>query len=373
LSDKPFKVAYLLGSLERGGTETLLLDCFLNAHEAGFSFIGIHRKDGDLLNSFMETGVPFYRVGFKHRFDISYYLRLRKMLIRHSVTIAHAQQPLDALLAWIATLGTGIRIILTIHGYDFAKGILPKTINRFILHRTSLNIFVSNAQMNYYIKKYNFLDLPRQRVVYNGISFEKFDKPSSHSIRVELGIRNGILLLCSVGNFSPVRDQMTICRFLAILSKKTVGFIMIFAGTKTNQDPHLYDDCIDFCSKEGLADKVLFLGIRSDVPDILAQSDGFIYASDHDTFGIAVIEAIASGIPVFVNDWKVMKEITEDGKYATLYKTKDENDLLKHFLHFLENRGSYQKNAENASSWVRDTFSIWEHFIALKEAYSSLI
>jgi glycosyltransferase involved in cell wall biosynthesis len=373
LSDKPIKVAYLLGSLERGGTETLLLDCFRVAHEAGFPFIGIHRKDGTLLKSFMETGVPFYSVSFSSRLDIGYIFRLRKLLINQGITIAHAQQSLDALLAWIATRGTGIRIVLTTHSYDFEETSLAKTINWFIFRQTSLNVFVSNTQMNYYVEKFNLHNPSRRKVVYNGISFERFDKHSSNSIRHELGIKNDILLLCSVGNFVPVRDQMTICRFLALLIKKTFDFRMIFAGSRTIQDPHLYDDCVDFCQKEGLADKVLFLGSRSDVPAILVQSDAFIYASDHDTFGIAVIEAIASGIPVFVNDWEVMKEVTDNGRCATIYKTKDEKDLLKLFINFLEYRGSYQERAENAASWVRNTFSINKHFIALKEIYSSLI
>lgn len=373
LSDRPLKVAYLLGSLDRGGIENLLLDCFRNAHQAGFSFIGIHRKDGNLLKSFMETGIPFYRIRFRNRFDTGYFFRLRKILINQCITIVHAHQPLDALLAFFVVLGTGIKVVYTVHGYDIEEGLFPKIIYRFIMPRIALNIFVSNAQMNYYLKKYRLNNLSRQKVVYNGISFEKFDKASSSSLRTEFEITNKRLLLCSIGNFVWGKDQMTICRFLSLLLKKNIDFRMIFAGTRTIQSPQLYDDCVDFCRKNGLTDKVLFVGSRSDVPDILAQSDAFIYSSDHDTFGIAVIEAIAAGIPVFVNDWEVMKEITEGGKCVTLYKSKDEHDLLRLFLHFLEDHESYQKQAENASLWVRDTFSIGKHLIALNEAYCNLI
>jgi glycosyltransferase involved in cell wall biosynthesis len=371
--NKPLKVAYLLGSLNRGGTENLLLDCFRNADEAKFNFIGIHRKDGILLTSFLQTGVPFYRVSFSNRFDLGYFFRLRKILISQSITIVHAQQPVDALLAFIATRGTGIRVVLTMHGYDFDERIFPKLINRFILHRTALNIYVSKTQMNYYFKKYSLHNLSSQKVVYNGVSFEKFDKTSTGSIREELRITNDTLLLCSIGNFVHVRDQMTICRFLALLIKKTSDFRMIFAGARDIQNPHLYDSCVSFCHKEGLSEHVSFPGSRSDVPDILKQSDVFIYSSDHDTFGIAVIEAIAAGIPVFVNDWDVMKEITEDGKYVTLYKTKNEQHLLELFLHYLENREYYQKLAKDSASWARDTFSVKKHLVSLNDAYCNLI
>ena len=98
----------------------------------------------------------------------------------------------------------------------------------------------------------------------------------------------------------------------------------------------MYDECVTYCQQNSLLDKVSFLGSRDDVPTILQQLDAFVYATDHDTFGIGVVEAMAVGIPVFVNDWEVMTEITDNGKFATLYKSKDEKDLLRHFLLFLQ-------------------------------------
>ena len=115
------------------------------------------------------------------------------------------------------------------------------------------------------------------------------------------------------------------------------------------------------------------MGARSDVPDILTQLDAFIYATDHDTFGIAVIEAMASSVPVFVNDWEVMLEITEGGNYAHLYNTKDPEDLLSKFLPFTANPDLYKQKAEEAARWVRETYSIERHLNQLKETYKRII
>jgi L-malate glycosyltransferase len=378
------KIAYLLGSLNRGGTETLLLDVFRNATANQLDAIAIYRKSGVLEPDFIKSPMPHYKLPFQKNI-FSYFFRLRKILQDQNVKCVHAQQPLDALLAWIATPGLGIKIILTLHGYDLQESRLDNMILSFILKRTYANIYVSNAQREYYQKKYR-LDENQQRVVYNGISFEKFDgakSASTHSmtashtmskedlLRDELKLTPDTMLFGTVGNFLPGRDQLTICKFLKLLKKEDISFHFVFVGKRVENSSDLYDDCVKYCRQNNLLENVSFLGSREDVPDILSQLDAFVYATDHDTFGIGVVEAMAVGIPVFVNDWMVMSEITDNGKYATLYKTKDDQDLLRHFLLFLQDKTDFLTKAANASSFVRQKYSIEKHIDNLMKIYNN--
>lgn len=378
------KIAYLLGSLNRGGTETLLLDVCRNAAANQLDAIAIYRKSGVLEPDFINSNVQLYKLPFQKNV-FNYFFRLRRLLINHGIKQVHAQQPLDALLAWVTTLGLDIKIVLTLHGYDFQESRLGKMILSFILKRTDTNIYVSNTQREYYKKKYR-LDENKQRVVYNGISFNKFDEAksaSTHSmtlshimskedmLRDELKLPTDTMLFGTVGNFNNVRDQLTICRFLNFLKKEGVSFHFVFVGKKVDNSADLYDGCVNYCRQNNLLENVSFLGSRDDVPDILSQLDAFVYATDHDTFGIGVVEAMAVGIPVFVNDWQVMSEITDSGKYATLYKTKDEQDLLRHFLLFLQDRTDFMTKAANASSFVRHKYSIEKYIERLKKIYNN--
>jgi len=378
------KIAYLLGSLNRGGTETLLLDVFRNADANQLEAIAIYRKSGVLEPDFIDSPVQLYKLPFQKNI-VSYFFRLRKIIQDQNIKCVHAQQPLDALLAWIASSGLGIKIILTLHGYDFQESRMGNMILSFILQRTDTNIYVSNAQREYYQKKYR-LDENKQRVVYNGISFNKFDgakgasthsMTSSHTMskentmRAELKLTPETMLFGTVGNFNKVRDQLTICRFLKLLKKEDVSFHFIFVGKRVENSANLYDDCVKYCQQNNLLESVSFLGSREDVPGILSQLDAFVYATDHDTFGIGVVEAMAVGIPVFVNDWMVMSEITDEGKYATLYKTKDEQNLLQHFLLFLQDKTDFLTKAANASSFVRHKYSIEKHIEKLKKIYNN--
>lgn len=363
------KVAYLLGSLSRGGTETLLLDIFRNPEKASYSFIGIHRKGGDLESDFQKSNSSFFHLSPKFPFDPFYLYRLRRLLNKNDIAIVHAQQSIDALYAVLALLGTSVKVIQTFHGYDIGYGLYARAILKWSMKIVALNLFVSRTQQNYYQQKYSLKD-DQCEVVYNGVSFEKLNHYERMPIRAEFSIDESSLLLGTVGNFVVGRDQYTICRFLKLLKEKGIKYKFLFVGKASNNA--LYRPCVDYCHENDLDENVIFVGSRTDVPNILHQLDAFVYASDHDTFGIAVIEAIAAGVPTFVNDWGVMREITNDGKYATLYKTKDIHDLLVRFMTYLDQKDIYREKSKVLASEIREKFSIETHLNKLYSVYKSI-
>ncbi len=247
------KIAYLLGSLNRGGTEILLLDVFKNSSKVNYEFIGIHRKDGVLKNDFYVTVPSFFKLSPKFPFDLFYFYKLRKLLKKEQINVVHAQQYLDAFYAWFACLGTGIKIMLTFHGYDNTDLNKKNSLLAFIAKRMDKNIFVSQSQQNFYVEKYG-LDLEKQTVVYNGISFDKFDKEYATP---DFLCRNEekALKMPMVGNFVDVRDHFTVCKFLKLLRDKNIQFDFYFVGGKNEKAPFLYSNCVQFCEENGLNDE----------------------------------------------------------------------------------------------------------------------
>lgn len=364
------KVAYVLGALDRGGTETLLLD---TVKQQRIDCVVVHRKQGALWQEFCQTQTPLYHFPTGPLLYISYLFRLRKLVRKEHITIIHAQLPFDGFLAYWACWGIRVQLVLSFHGYDLGYGQLARWLVRFIIKRTSLNIYVSQHLRAYYQQAYALVKETAQQVVYNGINFNKFDEISSTSIRQELTIPSQALLLGSVGNFVSVRDPLTICRGLAALKKSGADVHCLFVGACNPADPSLYEECTAYCDRHGLSSSVHFLGSRSDVSAILHELDAFVYASDHDSFGIAVVEAMAVGLPVFVNDWAVMQEITENGKRATLYKTKDIDDFTVKILHFIQEKTLYKEAAAKNAARTRNTYSIEQHIDALKAQYRSIM
>ena len=365
------RVAYLLGSLNIGGTEILMLDVFYNHNIMDYSVIAIHRKKGALFDKFKDSGVKLYQIFPRSVFDFIYLKKLRSLLITEKIEVVHAQQFIDAFYAWLAVRGKKIKIVLTHHGFVIDENKISKIIRKFIYKHVNLNLFVSNYQMSVYVDKYRAIRINRKKVLMNGVSTHKYDSLENKSIRDELKVPQETRLLVSVGSFTHVRDQLTICKFIKILDSK-INFKFLFVGKKDDNQPELFDSCFTFCKDHNLLDRVIFLGNRNDVPDILNETDIFVYSSAHDTFGIAVIEAMIAGLPLIVNDWDVMKEITENGKRAMLYKTEDEYDLLKKFNEVMSNYDKYKIAAENTAKWAREKFSIEKHISNLSKIYREI-
>ena len=382
------KVAYLLGSLNRGGTETLLLDVFRSAQSAPFGIIGVHRRDGAYRDDFYQAGPPMYRL-FPHRFGwLRYLLRLRRLLLKERVSVVHAQQAIDCLYAVLATWGTDIRVVETFHGFDFGAGKRARWLNRLSIRMADAVCFVSGTQHDYFIRRYGLQkQLSKLHVVYNGVDFSKLDDPKAvpdflsetgpatagnfgnHAAAVPLsGIR-----LAMVGNFVRVRAQNSICRSIRLLREQGhTNFDFFFIGKRDEAEPWRYDDCVRYCRENGLGN-VHFLGGRGDVPAILQHIDGFVYATDHDTFGIAVVEAMAAGVPVVVNDWQVMTEITHDGQWAALYRTGDYADCARAVSGLIEHLPDRKRKAAAIAPEVRAAFSIERHINRLAEIYDKII
>ena len=140
-----------------------------------------------------------------------------------------------------------------------------------IINKTDLNLYVSKSQKEEYKERFKIRTDTNQEVVYNGVSFDKFENIKHKALREEFQIAKETIILGSVGNFGAVRDQLTICRFLNILNQKIANFAFIFAGSKNEKEPCLFDECVEYCKKNGLANKVFFPGSRNDIPNILSQ------------------------------------------------------------------------------------------------------
>ena len=358
------KVAYLLGSLNRGGTETLMLDVFRKADKATFSFIGVHRKGGAYKNEFYAAGPKMYQLAPKRLGYIRYILQLRRLFRNEGVTVAHAQHWLDVIYAYLATIGSPIKVVLTLHGYFPQKGMVGRMC-RLSIRMADEVCFVSKYEQEWYQRQMQIAD-EKCHVVFNGVDFSKFDVTSEgvNELTIERGIR-----LCMVGNFVAVRDHVTLFKALRILNKRGINYFdFFFIGKRVEEQSVIYDTC-ERIVKENNLTNVYFMGGRGDVPELLKTMDGFVYSTDHDTFGIAVVEAMAAGLPVVVNDYAVMKEVC--GDMVAYYKSKDVEDCADKIIELLSNLPGRKKTAEIKANNVRKKYSIDSYIDRLAKVYEN--
>ncbi len=366
------KVVYFIGSLNRGGTEMLTLDICRKKDYAPYEMMLVYRNEGELSEDFRETGVRMVRIKPKG-LKIGYFGQLRKLLKQENVDIIHAQTLTNGVIAILVSLFTHIKVVVSFHGFFYSS--LMVLFRHFIMWNADALVFVSQFVRDWYVK--NSLGCPKAHcnVVYNGINFDKFQiQYEEPDIIRENRLRNsGNLQFVMVGNFVSGRSQMVICKSLKILKDKGIQNLdFYFVGKRVDNEANLYDDCVKYCSDNDLLDFVHFVGSRGDIPAILQYVDGFVYSTNDDTFGIAVVEAMVAGVPVIVNDWGVMKEITNNGEFATLFATRNEKDCALKIQELVESIEMYRLNAINRVNKVKEMYSIENHINGLSKVYDNL-
>lgn len=364
---KQICAAYFFSSINRGGLETLMLDVFQNDNKAQFDFIGIYRKEGSLSTQFRQSTKKIYKCRPQLFHYLSYIYTIRKILKEHNVNIIHAQSAIDAFLALIVSRFTNIKVVTTFHGHFISNRLIDYLLNKFVISSVDANIFVSEHLKQHYLSKFKS-GCDRSFVVYNGINLDKL------KYRSKPLLNNTKYILGTVGNFSSARSPIVICKFLELLKKHGCPFVFYFVGKKSIQEPSVYDECVMYCNEHDLRDEVKFLGTRDDVPDLLSSWHAFIYSTIRDTFGISVIEAIASGLPVFTNDIDVMKEVTDNGKLGRLYSDGNEKELFRIFKEFFEgDLKRVEMDLRHNLEDVQNMYSLERHFQNLANIYNSII
>lgn len=358
------KVALFVGALNRGGTESLILDVCRCHKIAPFEVVCLYRKEGTYSEDYHNTDAKLVKIEKKGNL-LRYLFDIRSFIKREGIDIIHAQTPSNAILSILVSAFLKTKVVTTFHGIFTDKR--ARTLLQYITRHCEKVCCVSSYERSYYTEVMKLRPSYKFSTVYNGVNFDKIPiRDNAHMNDAHSPIR-----LCTVGNFVPGRSPWVIAQALKYLDEKGVhNFDFSFIGRRMDSQGWRYDKCVQICQS---IDNVHFLGARNDVPELLQTMDGFVYSTENDTFGIAVVEAMAAGLPVIVNDWKVMKEITKEGQWATLFKTEDVEDCANKIEDLLNNLEARKIQARKIAAEVRAEYSIERHMARLAEIYNEVI
>lgn len=356
------KVAYMIGSINRGGTETLILDVLKRAKELPFKCVFLHRHGGEMEDEFKKVEeVREYMLTPRHGNYIKYLFQLRKILKEESVDIVHAQFWLDCIYAKLATIFTDVPIILSFHGF-FLKTGLQRVMTYISILFADQIIFVSDFEKKMYEDHYGKCLRKKSHVVYNGVDFNKI------ICRIDEQERDSECInICMIGSFGGVRNHEEMLKIVAQVKlriNKRINFYIVGGVAKNGKK--IFETCL---TEMEMIPDVFYMGVRNDVPDLLSKMDAYFYSTREDTFGISVVEAIASELPVLVNDNPVMKEITDNGELALLYETGNIEDGVQKAETLICNINDYKILSKKNAKKIREKFSIERHIHCLCNIY----
>ena len=154
-----------------------------------------------------------------------------------------------------------------------------------------------------------------------GIEVEKFANPgvTREQKREELGIPQDAKLLISVGELNRNKNHETVIKAIKDLD---VYYLIAGRGDLQNHLQNLIDEL-------NLSDRVKLLGYRTDVAELYAASDVFVFPSFREGLGLAAIESMAFGLPLIVADNRGTRDFCEKGINGFVCNPSLSNEFAK--------------------------------------------
>jgi sugar transferase (PEP-CTERM/EpsH1 system associated) len=173
----------------------------------------------------------------------------------------------------------------------------------------------------------------RIKVIINGVDTKRFSNvKKSESIRDFLGITEKDIVIGIVGRLVPVKNQKMLIKAFAILARRYLNVKLILVG-----DGPLKNELFQLAASLGVSSRVMFLGRRSDIPEILQSMDIFVLTSISEGMSNTILEAMSSRLPVVASDVGGNSEIVKKDVTGFLVPSNNKNALVDALKILIEN------------------------------------
>lgn len=177
------------------------------------------------------------------------------------------------------------------------------------------------------------------RVVYPGVELERFDPatlPTPAAARRALGLPTEGPLIGIVGRLQRWKGMHVLVEAMPEILRVHPDARCVLVGGKHDLEPDYSDYLESRIAALGVGDRVTLTGLQRNIPEWMQAMDVVVHASDHEPFGIVIIEAMALGKPVVAGNAAGPTEIITDGVHGLLTPYGDSTALAGAILRYLD-------------------------------------
>ncbi len=307
----------------------------------------------DLLNHnvhFHEVNVPEYPLFHYQPYELALSSKLVDMVKLHKIDVLHVHYAIPhAYAAYMAKKmlheeGVRLPIVTTLHGTDITLvGSHPfyKTAVEFSINKSDAVTSVSQSLKDDTLRLFNITN--NIQVVPNFIDLERHEHHFTDCQRAMMAEDNE-RILTHISNFRPVKRIEDIIRVFYNVQKEIPAKLMM-VGDGPEKEP-----AEQLCLELGIEDKVIFFGKSHEIDKILCFSDLFLLPSETESFGLAALEAMASGVPVISSNTGGIPEVNKHGVSGFLSNVGDIEDMTRNALKILRDDTTLDSYKINSKS-----------------------
>jgi glycosyltransferase involved in cell wall biosynthesis len=295
--------------------------CFADFHESAYH---------DLTKKVEDLGVIIYNAdSFRSPFrlkNIKVYHQLVDIMNKNKFDFVDCHTPMGGVLARLAARTTKTRPIqYTAHGFHFFKGapihnwLCYYPVERFLSRFTDTLVTINHEDFE------RAKSLHAKRVLYIpgvGVDTAKFKNTQvdRKKKRQELGIPTDAFLIVSVGELSMRKNHAAVIKAISRMSDFKPYYLVCGEGPEKENLRTLSKDL-------GIGQQVIFAGFRNDIAEVLRIADCFAFPSRQEGLSVALMEAMAAGLPIVCSKIRGNTDLVEDGKGGYLTDPDDADGI----------------------------------------------
>jgi glycosyltransferase involved in cell wall biosynthesis len=368
----PIRVAFVLHVMQVAGAEVLVTQTVRRLRGRIEPVVFCLDQVGPLGEQLRQEGVEV--VCFHRRLgrDLGVAWRMARELRTRCVEVIHAHQYTPFFYAALARalVGGSARLILTEHGRHFPDVVSPlrRAANRLVFDQLADAVNACCAFSARALCRVDGFSGGRIEVIENGIDFERYgpavDRAAS---RRRLGLDPARLYAAVVARFHPVKDHATLLNAFARVAAARSDADLLLIG-----DGPLRPELEAQVRTLGIEGRVHFLGVRSDVADLLRAADVFTLTSVSEAASLTLLEAMATGLPVVVTAVGGNPEIVRDGREGLLAPRGDASAIAAALLRLLGDPEARRRLGAAGRERVRQRYRLEQTVESYWRLYQSL-
>jgi len=299
----------------------------------------------------------------------------RTAVINEAPDIIHANSIRAGLVMSAATFGLSVPVIWHVHDL-LPRHPLSTAIRLFacVLRRNCI-VAVSQAVATRFKGRLARAFHGRVQTIHNAVDVECFcpDPQSRKETRCALG-PEAKTLVGIVGQLTPRKGQLELIEAFAELSRAVPDAVLLVAGEPLfNRDGEYAKSLARAADRNGIADRVRFLGPREDIPAIMRALDLLVVNSRVEPFGLTVIEAMASRTPVLATAVDGINEIVRHGENGWLVSGRDRRSLIEALFTLVRDRHLRERLAREGRRDAVARFSTDRFLSQIEAAYRDVL
>ena len=273
--------------------------------------------------------VPFRRNPL-HPDNLKAMKTLRRLMIENRYDIISCHSPSGGFFGRMASRGLPLKVIYTAHGFHFWKGspminqLAFKNMEKLAANWTDTLVAI-NPEDYEAAKRFHYkpnggpVYIPGVGVDVRDIQSQKCD---AALVRRELNLPEDAFVLYSIGELIPRKNHIFVLEALREAFHADPNLYYLIAGGGELRELNT------FIEKEQLQKQIRLLGFRKDARRLMYGADVFVFPSLQEGLPVAVMEAMAAGLPVLASDIRGNHDMIQDGVNGFLYPVNDRETFL---------------------------------------------